>query len=92
MKRWIIGAACTLGIGIVALIAVVAYGSIGRGLGVQFGSMGSPEAAFPVAVGFGSLFLIALSATVLVILVLVAIVRAYLPRTRGEQHTTNADS
>lgn len=52
---------------------------------MQSGGMGSPEAAFPVAVGFGSMYLIAISAAVLVILVLVAIVRAYLPRAGGRK-------
>jgi uncharacterized membrane protein len=80
VKRWIIGTASILCLSIVALLAISAYGDIGRALGVQFGSMDSPEAAFGVAVGFGSMLLIPISAVVLVLLVVVAIVRAYLPR------------
>lgn len=80
MKRWIIGAASTLGLSILALLAVKAYADIGRGVGAEFGSMGSPEAAFPVAVGFGAMYLIPISATVLVVLVLIAIIRAERPR------------
>lgn len=82
MKRWIIGAASTLGLSIVALFAVTAYADIGRELGAQFGSMGSPETAFPVAVGFGVMYLIPISAMVLVVLVLIAIFRA--ERSKGE--------
>ena len=85
MKRWILGAASSLGLSILALVAVKTYADVGRSLGVQSGGMGSPEAAFPVAVGFGSMYLIAISAAVLVILVLVAIVRAYLPRAGGRK-------
>jgi hypothetical protein len=66
MKHWIIGTASVLGLSIIALAAVAIYARVGRANGVEFGSMGSPEAAFPVAVGFGSMWAIAISATVLV--------------------------
>jgi len=80
MKRWIIGAASTLCLSVLALLAVKAYADIGRGVGAEFGSMDSPETAFPVAVGFGAMYLIPISAIVLVVLVLIAIVRAERPR------------
>ena len=80
MKRLIIAAACVLAASILAHWAVAIYAQVARGAGVQFGGMDSPEAAFPLAVFFGTLWLIPLSALVLVVLVGVAIVRAYLPR------------
>ncbi|GGE84559.1 hypothetical protein [Mycetocola zhadangensis] len=85
MKRWIIGVASILVLSIFALLAVKTYADIGRGLGVQFGPMDSPEAALPVAVGFGSMYLIGISAVVLVALIGVTIVRAYFPRGDGRR-------
>jgi heme/copper-type cytochrome/quinol oxidase subunit 2 len=83
LKRWIIGTASILGLSIVALAAVAIYANVGRANGVEFGSMDSPEAAFPVAVGFGSMWFIAISAIVLVVLVLISIVRANSSHTRA---------
>lgn len=80
MKRWIVGVASVLGLSIFALLAVYVYAGVGRSLGWQFGSLDSAEAAFPVAVGFGAMYLIPMSAAVLVALIIIAIVRAYIPR------------
>jgi len=80
MKRWIIGSAISLGISLLAMGAVYTNAAVGRRVGVQFGSMGSPEAAFPVAVGFGSMILAAISLTLFLVLILAALIRPYFPR------------
>jgi hypothetical protein len=85
VKRWIIGVASVLGLSIFALLAVYVYAGIGRSLGWQFGSIDSAEAAFPVTVGFGAMYLIPISAAVLVVLVISAIVRAYIPRGNAQE-------
>ncbi|MCP2030351.1 hypothetical protein L1277_000415 [Okibacterium sp. HSC-33S16] len=84
MKRWIVGVASVLGLSIFALLAVYVYAGIGRSLGWQFGSLEGAEAVSPVAVGFGAMYLIPMSAAVLVVLIIIAIVRAYIPR--GNPH------
>ena len=85
MKRWIIGAASALGLSLVALLGVSAYVAIGRNLGERWSSFDGPEPTWPVSVGFGSMWLAAISATVLILLILVAIVRAYFPRVKAHQ-------
>ena len=85
MKRWIIGAASALVLSLIALSGVSAYVAIGRNLGERWSSFNGPGPTWPVAVGFGSMWLAAISATVLILLVLVAIVRAYFPRTKAHQ-------
>ncbi len=80
MKRWIIGTASTLGLSLAVLLGIYAYVEIGRALGEQWSSLDGPGPVWPAIVGFGAIYLIVISAAVLVVLVLVAIARAYLPR------------
>ena len=80
MKRWIIAAASTLGLSIAAFVGVVAYTAIGRARGENWSSLNGPEPVWPAVVGFGAMYVIPISAFVLVVLVVGAIVRAYMPR------------
>ncbi|GAB3142638.1 hypothetical protein GCM10027057_26950 [Marisediminicola antarctica] len=80
MKRWIIAAASTLGLSIAALVGVVAYTAIGRARGENWSSLNGPEPVWPAVVGFGAMYVIPISALLLVVLVVSAIVRAYMPR------------
>ena len=83
MKRLIIAAAALLGASIAVLLGVVAYVEIGRSRGENWSSLDGPEPIWPAVLGFGALWAIPISAVLLVALVVVAIVRAYLPRSRS---------
>ncbi|MFZ4896363.1 hypothetical protein ACL9RL_18110 [Plantibacter sp. Mn2098] len=83
MKRSIIGALIVLGTGLAAFAFVAAYTAIGRARGEEWGSLDGPAPVWPAVVGFGSLHLMLLGAVALVILVAVAILRAYVPRRGG---------
>lgn len=80
MKRLIIAAAALLGASIAVLLGVVAYVEIGRSRGESWSSLAGPEPVWPAVLGFGALWAIPISALLLVALVVIAIVRAYLPR------------
>jgi heme/copper-type cytochrome/quinol oxidase subunit 2 len=80
MKRLIIGAAGILALSVIALVSAYIYGNVARDLGWEIVKIDSPEAAFLMTVGFGAMYLIPISAVILVVLLLVAIVRAYFPR------------
>ena len=84
MKRWIAGAAALLGLSLLALAVAVIYGNLGRSRGEQWGSLDGPEPVWPAVLGFGALWAIPISAIVLVGLVVIAIVRAYRPRSGSE--------
>lgn len=75
MKRAIMITASILGLSIVALLLVIAYVSVGRGLGQEWSSLDGPEPVWPAIVGFGSMNLAALSGAILAVLVIVAIGR-----------------
>lgn len=79
MKRWIIGAASALGLSVAALLGVYAYLEIGWARGEQWASLDGPAPVWPVIVGFSAMYLIPISALMLILLVGVAIVRSYLP-------------
>jgi putative copper export protein len=80
MKRWIYAAAAALGLSIIVLLGVVAYVEVGRSRGESWSGLAGPDPVWPAALGFGALWAIPISAIVLVVLVVIAIVRAYLPR------------
>ncbi len=80
MKRWIFAVASTLGLSIAAFVGVVAYTAIGRARGEYWSSLNGPEPVWPAVVGFGAMYVIPISAVVLVVLIVVAIVRAYMPK------------
>lgn len=82
MKRLIIAAAALLGASIAVLLGVVAYVEIGRSRGENWSSL-TGEPVWPAVLGFGALWAIPISAIVLVALVVIAIVRAYLPRSHS---------
>lgn len=84
MKRWIAGSAITFAVSLLALIGVGIYTAIGRSRGEHWSSLDGPEPIWPAVVGFGAMNLIAISAIVTIVLVLIAILRAYLPRS-GER-------
>lgn len=79
MRRSIVAAGASLVLGIVALLGVYAFAAIGRSRGEEWGSLVGPEPILPAVVGYGALWVIPISALVLVVLVVIAIGRAYLP-------------
>jgi len=78
MKRLILGAVSTLVLGIVVFGLVAVYAAVGRSRGEEWGSLNGPEPVWPAVLGFGSMWLMAISAAVLGLLVLVALVRELL--------------
>lgn len=80
MKRSIIAAGTSLALGIIALLGVYAFVAIGRSQGEEWGSLVGPEPVWPAVIGFGALWVIPISALVLVVLVVISLGRAYFPR------------
>ena len=76
-------AASALVLGIVALLSVYVFTTIGRSRGEEWGSLNGPESVWPVVVGFSALWSIPISASILVLLVVIALVRDILPRPRA---------
>lgn len=85
MKRWIIGAAITLGLAIIALLGVIGYTAIGRARGESWSSLNGPEPVWPAVIGFGAMYVIPMTAVVLVVLIAIAVVRAYIPRSTAHR-------
>ncbi|KGJ73394.1 hypothetical protein GY21_11280 [Cryobacterium roopkundense] len=85
MKRWIIGTAGFLGLSVVVVLGIYAYVAVGNSLGEQWSSLDGPGPVWRAIVGFGAVYAVVISAAVLVVLVLVAVLRAYLPRVTGKQ-------
>jgi len=83
MKRWIMGAAMTLGLAIIALLGVIGYTAVGRARGESWSSLNGPEPVWPAVIGFGAMYVIPTTAVVLVVLIAFAVVRAYIPRARA---------
>lgn len=61
--------------GVIALVGVLIYISIGRSLGQHWSSLGGPEPMWPAVVGFGAFYVIAISAALLVVQLIVVLVR-----------------
>lgn len=77
MKKAILISAIVLGASIIALVAVSGYAMLGRSLGQNWSSLDGPEPVWPTVVGFGSMWMIAISAVVLVgLLIAAAVVRS----------------
>ncbi|WP_104191263.1 hypothetical protein [Cryobacterium sp. Y82] len=83
MKRWIISAAITLGLAIIALLGVIGYTAVGRARGESWSSLNGPEPVWPAVIGFGAMYIIPTAAVVLVALIAIAVVRAYIPKSRA---------
>lgn len=83
MKQSIVIAASSLVLAIVALLSVYIFTSIGRSQGEEWGSLNGPESVWPAVVGFSALWLIPISAVVLVLLIAIALVRDIAPRPRS---------
>ncbi|TFC96809.1 MULTISPECIES: hypothetical protein [Cryobacterium] len=91
MKLWIIGVAGALGLSIFALLGVYVYVDIGWARGEQWASLNGPEPIWPAVVGFGAMYLIPISALVMILLVGVAIARSYLPGSSADSERSPID-
>lgn len=65
----------TLLLSVAALLAVIGYTNLGRSLGQHWSSLDGPEPVWPAVIGFGSMNLIVVSGSVLVILGIVQLIR-----------------
>jgi len=77
----------TFAVNIVTLMFVIAYASVGRGFGHEWGSLDGPGPVWPAVLGFAALNVGALSGSVLAVLVLVFVGRELLRGwTEGTSH------
>lgn len=74
VKKAIVTISIVFGAGLLALLGVITYTSIGRALGQHWTSLDGPEPVWPAVVGFGSMWLIAISGVTLVLLLLAALI------------------
>lgn len=65
----------TLLLSVVALLFVIGYTNLGRSLGQHWTSLDGPEPVWPAVIGFGSMNLIVVSGSVLLILGIVQFIR-----------------
>lgn len=75
MTKAIVVSAAIFLASIVALVAVIAYASIGRGLGQDWTSLDGPEPIWPAVIGYGAPYVTIASALVLVVLAMIALIR-----------------
>lgn len=75
MKRSIIGTLIAFGMGAFALAAISVLSSIARSQEITWWSVNGVTPMWPLSVGFGALWLMALSFTFLVLLSLVGLVK-----------------
>lgn len=92
MKRWIVGTALTLVLGVVSLVGVAVYTAIGSARGENWSSLNGPGPVWPAIVGFSAMYVIPISALFLVVLVLIAIVRAYTHQPTADSPATASNS
>ena len=71
MRRATFTAAITFAASIVTLLLVIAYTSVGRSFGQEWGSLDGPAPVWPAILGFAAMNLGALSGSVLAVLVLI---------------------
>jgi len=71
MRRTTFTAAITFAASIVTLLLVIAYTSVGRSFGQEWGSLDGPAPVWPAILGLAAMNLGALSGSVLVVLVLI---------------------
>lgn len=85
MKQLFLCTLVALVLGVVAVVGVYSYTAIGRSVGEEWGSLDGPEPVWPSVIGFGGMHLIVISTLALLILALVGLLRAYLPRRLGNK-------
>ncbi|WP_010203546.1 hypothetical protein [Salinibacterium sp. PAMC 21357] len=75
MKRTFLGTLFAFGLGALAFGAIAVMSHIGRSDGAIWGSADGLIPMWPLSVGFGSLGLMALSVTLLVVLAVIGLIR-----------------